>query len=161
MRSPGELISKEELTQRQAEHAAYVAAMKRRGSPERLEEAHELREDRAYEREERKDPEYVKFMKWCREVHRRGEWGPSPGGAANKLGCSRAMVDRLVAAGVLVRNEYMHEGYYDPEAKKMPLGKQIIISRASIEKAKQNKETTGKWNEEKLPDGSVRVWKLV
>lgn|GEM_PF-6572206 len=151
MRSPGEMFSKAELNKAKAETAAHQAAMKKRGSRERKEEAQELREDRKLQKELEQDPEYVKFMAWCKAVHDRGEWGPSPGGAAMVLGCSRAMVDRLVAAGVLVRNDY-------PESDVK--FRNIRISRASILKAQQNKKTTGKWNEEKLPDGAIKVWKL-
>jgi hypothetical protein len=76
------------------------------------------------------------FERWCREVRERGEWGPSPGGAAQRLRCSRAMVDQLVARGVLVRNEFVED---DGTVSN------IRISSRSIVKALENKDVTGRW----------------
>lgn len=86
----------------------------------------------------RTDEEAEAFMAWCKAVKERGEWGPSPGGACQALGCSRAMVDTLVKAGVLVRNEYR---------EKDGTISNIRISTRSIEQAKANKRKTGKWTE--------------
>lgn len=78
----------------------------------------------------------IRMQKWQQEVIDRGEWGPSPGGACVELGCSRAMVDKLVAAGILKRNEY-----HDPNGR-IDI---VIISEASIEQAKRNKAERGQW----------------
>ena len=80
--------------------------------------------------------EFVRYGEWCREVRQRGEWGPSPGGAAGELGCTRPMIDYLVRMGVLIRNEYdAAEGYT----------RTVIISEKSIKEAKENRVRTGNW----------------
>ncbi|MBX3358884.1 MAG: hypothetical protein KF745_10695 [Phycisphaeraceae bacterium] len=78
--------------------------------------------------------EAEKFSKWADDVMERGLWGPSPGGAAGELKCSRAHIDMLVAAGVLERVTYDAGGHF-----------MIMISQRSIEGAKQNKRQTGSW----------------
>jgi len=77
----------------------------------------------------------AKFTEWLRQVHAEGKSGPSPGGAAAELKCSRANIDMLVAADVLERVEYDEGGH-----------RVIMISQRSIEKAKRNKKETGSWN---------------
>lgn len=80
------------------------------------------------------DREAARFMDWMRQVSLDGKWGPSPGGASAELHCSRAMVDDLVAGGVLERTEYDADGH-----------KVVMISARSIEQAKRNKDITGRW----------------
>lgn len=75
-----------------------------------------------------------KFIEWQRGVMARGEWGPSPGGAASELKCARATVDDLVRGGILERVEYEADGF-----------KVIMISSRSIERAKDNMRRTGRW----------------
>lgn len=76
------------------------------------------------------------FTAWIETVKARGDWGPSPGGACQLLGCSRPMVDKLVKRGVLVRNEHRNRhGQID----------YVCISEASIKRALQNKLETGMW----------------
>lgn len=41
------------------------------------------------------------FQDWMDGVHKRGQWGPSPGGAAAELGCERSMIDKLAERGIL------------------------------------------------------------
>lgn len=74
------------------------------------------------------------MIQWQQGVMARGQWGPSPGGAAAELGCSRATVDDLVSAGILERNEF-------------PVGNQflVLISERSIKRALDNKKRTGRW----------------
>jgi hypothetical protein len=74
------------------------------------------------------------LQKWLGEVAESGLSGPSPGGAAGELGCSRAMIDQLVDAGVLERTEFNG-----------PSAKIILISARSIEKAKRKRKETGTW----------------
>lgn len=83
--------------------------------------------------------EGLDMQKWQREIIRQGLWGPSPGGAAAELGCSRAMVDKLVDGGILVRNEF------HGKAGRIHI---VIISEKSIQKAKENKAARGKWTRE-------------
>jgi hypothetical protein len=71
---------------------------------------------------------------WCWQMQREGKWGPSPGGAAGDLGCSRSMIDNLVAAGVLERTEFNRDGHVI-----------VLISRRSIDVAKANKVKYGQW----------------
>lgn len=75
-----------------------------------------------------------RFMQWSNGVMARKQWGPSPGGAAGELRCSRATVDDLVRVGILERNEYEEDGH-----------KFIMISSRSIERAKDNMRRTGRW----------------
>ena len=75
------------------------------------------------------------FMEWMGQVFSDGKWGPSPGGACGRLKCSRAMIDKLAAAGVLERSEYKDKyGHHV-----------IMISDRSIEHAKKHKKRTGRW----------------
>lgn len=76
----------------------------------------------------------VEMQQWFAGVCRKGLNGPSPGGAASMLGCSRSMIDRLVERGVLERSEFAFKGQ-----------KLVIISRRSLETAKQNRDRTGNW----------------
>lgn len=76
----------------------------------------------------------VEMQDWFEDVCKRGQNGPSPGGAANMLGCHRSMIDKLVNMGVLERNEFDFKGQ-----------KLVVISSRSIEKAKENRKRTGNW----------------
>ena len=76
----------------------------------------------------------IALQAWFAEISRKGLDGPSPIGAAEQLGCSRSMIDRLVERDVLERNEFVFKD------------RQIaIISQRSLEAAKQNRERTGNW----------------
>jgi hypothetical protein len=78
----------------------------------------------------------VEYIEWAKGVKERGEWGPSPGGAAAQLGCTRSMIDHLVNMGVLVRNESpANDGNV----------RTVMISEASIKQAIENKKRTGNW----------------
>ncbi len=74
------------------------------------------------------------FQSWGDEVFRSGLGGSSPGGAAADLGCHRTMVYKLVKMGVLERSVYNKDGFYAE-----------YISDRSVQKALENKQTTGKW----------------
>lgn len=74
------------------------------------------------------------FQCWMWEVQDADKWGPSPGGAAGELKCSRSMIDKLVSTGVLERSEYKHDGHYV-----------VMISARSIKQAKENKAKYGQW----------------
>lgn len=78
----------------------------------------------------------VKFWLWSREMMDRQLGGPSPGGAAGELECSRAMVDKLVDLGVLERCEYNEDGH-----------RVVMISSRSIEAAKEAKAIRGRWTD--------------
>lgn len=71
---------------------------------------------------------------WFRELRRRGLHGFSPGGAANKLGCHRTMIDKLADMGVLEKSVYDRDGIF-----------MVFISDRSIRRAMQSKRETGKW----------------
>lgn len=75
--------------------------------------------------------------RWFDGVVRGGLNGPSPGGAAAALSCSRAMIDKLVDQGVLERTEYIFKDQ-----------KIIFISQRSIARAKENKRRYGRWTGE-------------
>lgn len=77
-----------------------------------------------------------RFQAWFDDVCVRGLNGPSPGAAAAQLGCHRTMVDKLVDRGILEKSVYDKDGHYV-----------VLISRRSIEKAKENKKNTGKWTD--------------
>ena len=77
-----------------------------------------------------------KFQEWCSKVVREGKWGPSPGGAAAKLGCDRSMIDKLADREILEKSIYDNDGHYV-----------VMISDRSIKKAKANKEKRGKWTD--------------
>jgi hypothetical protein len=74
------------------------------------------------------------FQKWGDALSLNGLSGPSPGGAAGELGCHRTMIDKLADMGVLERSVYKKDGHYHVE-----------ISVRSIQRALENKRTTGKW----------------
>ena len=74
---------------------------------------------------------------WFNGVVKGGLNGPSPGGAADVLNCSRAMIDKLVDQGVLERTEYIFKDQ-----------KIIFISQRSIARAKENKRRYGQWTGE-------------
>lgn len=74
------------------------------------------------------------MQEWFRKVCRSGLNGPSPTMAAEQLGCSRSMIDRLVERGVLEKSEFR---FKDRTV--------VIISRRSFEKAKENRLRTGNW----------------
>jgi hypothetical protein len=78
----------------------------------------------------------VRMWLWLREVRSAGRGGPSPGGAASKLGCSRSMIDKLVNMGVLERDEYDADGHYI-----------VMISDRSIRRALEAKRDHGKWTD--------------
>ena len=71
---------------------------------------------------------------WFAKVCRSGLNGPSPTMAAEQLGSSRSMIDRLVERKVLEKSEF---SFKDRTV--------VIISRRSLEKAKENRELTGNW----------------
>jgi hypothetical protein len=70
------------------------------------------------------------------DVHKKGLWGPSPGGAVAELGCDRSMVDKLAARGILEKSVYERDGHY-----------LVMISERSIKKAKENKAKRRKWTD--------------
>ena len=78
-----------------------------------------------------------KYLTWFHGVVDRGELGPSPGGAARDLGCTRQMVHFLIKQGVLKANFYKSAWF-------MP-ARVCFVSRASIEAARERKRSTGKW----------------
>ena len=78
----------------------------------------------------------VRMWLWLRRVKAEGRGGPSPGGAANKLGCSRSMIDKLVALGILERDEYDRDGHTI-----------VMISNRSIQRALEAKRSQGKWTD--------------
>jgi hypothetical protein len=71
---------------------------------------------------------------WFVKVCRTGVNGPSPTMAAEELGCSRSMIDRLVERGILEKSEFC---FKDRTV--------VIISRRSLAKAKENRLRTGNW----------------
>ena len=71
---------------------------------------------------------------WFVKVCRNGVNGPSPTMAAEELGCSRSMIDRLVERGILEKSEFC---FKDRTV--------VIISRRSLAKAKENRLRTGNW----------------
>jgi hypothetical protein len=87
----------------------------------------------------RREREAFLYESWVRDVKARGEWGPSPGGAAAMLGCTRQMVGHLVKIGVLVRNEYRVRLHADSWFK-VPVA---YISERSVRVAIENRERTG------------------
>ncbi len=76
------------------------------------------------------------FQDWSEGVVAAGKWGPSPGGAASALGCDRSMIDKLAQRRVLEKSVYDRDGIYV-----------VMISRRSIDKAKENKKLRGKWTD--------------
>lgn len=91
---------------------------------------------RSYEELPSGEQANYRFQKWFSDVVRAGMNGPSPGGAASNLGCHRSMIDKLVDRGVLEKSMYDKDGFFV-----------VLISERSIEKAKANKEKTGKWTD--------------
>jgi hypothetical protein len=80
---------------------------------------------------------------WFAKVCRSGVNGPSPTMAAEELGCHRSMIDRLVERGILEKSEFT---FKDRSV--------IIISRRSLEKAKENRLRTGNWTGHPVRRGS-------
>lgn len=80
------------------------------------------------------DKAMVDMQDWFAEIGKKGLNGPSPVQAAEELGCHRTMIDRLVALKVLEKSLFEFKGQ-----------KVVIISRRSIDVAKQNRERTGNW----------------
>lgn len=78
----------------------------------------------------------LSFHDWLESVHVSGKTGPSPGGAAARLGCDRSMIDRLVERGILEKSTYDRDGHYV-----------VMISDRSIRQAKENKEKRRKWTD--------------
>jgi ribosomal protein S27AE len=76
------------------------------------------------------------FQEWMDGLHTGGLWGPSPGGAAARLGCDRSMIDKLAERGILEKSVYDRDGYFV-----------VMISERSVEKAKENKAKRGKWTD--------------
>ena len=76
----------------------------------------------------------VDMQDWLAAVCKSGKNGPSPGGAAKELGCHRSMIDRLVGMGILEKSEFSFKGQ-----------KLIVISKRSLEIAKENRKKTGNW----------------
>ena len=75
-----------------------------------------------------------RFQSWNDDVWLRGLGGTTPSGAALELGCHRTMIIKLCIMGVLERSVYDKDGFYA-----------AYISDRSIQKALENKKTTGKW----------------
>lgn len=86
------------------------------------------------ERMDRKTLATFKMQCWFYDVSAAGMMGPSPGGAASELRCSRSMIDRLAERGVLERSVYAEDGYF-----------LVFISDRSIKRANENKDNTGTW----------------
>jgi hypothetical protein len=80
---------------------------------------------------------------WFAKVCRNGVNGPSPTMAAEQLGCSRSMIDRLAERGILEKSEF---SFKDRTV--------VIISRRSLEKAKENRLRTGNWTGHPVRRGS-------
>ncbi len=76
------------------------------------------------------------FQDWMEEVHKKGLWGPSPGGAVAELGCDRSMIDKLVDRRILEKSVYDREGHFV-----------VLIAERSIKKARENKAKRGKWTD--------------
>ena len=76
------------------------------------------------------------FQEWMDGLHKKRLWGPSPGGAASRLGCERSMIDKLAERGILEKSVYDRDGYFV-----------VIISEQSVKKAKENKVKRGKWTD--------------
>jgi hypothetical protein len=85
----------------------------------------------------------VDMQEWFAKVCRNDLNGPSPIGAAEELGCSRSMIDRLVERGVLEKSEFSFKDR-----------KVAIISRGSIGRAKENRLRTGNWTGHPVRRGS-------
>lgn len=82
------------------------------------------------------EAEQARFFEWMEDVHESGKWGPSPGGACAELRCDRSMIDKLAERGILEKSVYDRDGHHI-----------VMISRRSIEKARENKELRGKWTD--------------
>ena len=80
---------------------------------------------------------------WFAKVCRSDVNGPSPTMAAEELGCSRSMIDRLVERGILEKSEFR---FKDRTV--------VIISRRSLAKAKENRLRTGNWTGHPVRRGS-------
>jgi len=93
----------------------------------------ELRSLRSLTKTERS---LLAFQDWMDDVHEKGMWGPSPGGAASELGCDRSMIDKLAERGILEKSIYDRDGHYV-----------VMISDRSVKKAKENKQKRGKWTD--------------
>jgi hypothetical protein len=93
---------------------------------------------KAWQRLSNGEKAIVRVHVWLRQVKADGLGGPSPGGAANRLGCSRSMIDKLVSLGVLERAEYHEDGHHV-----------VFISSRSIEAAREKKRKTGRWTDAK------------
>lgn len=76
----------------------------------------------------------IEMQEWFTKVCKADLNGPSPMEAAEELGCSRSMIDRLVERNVLEKSEFSFKDR-----------KVVIISRRSVEKAKENRLRTGNW----------------
>lgn len=85
----------------------------------------------------------VEMQDWFEDMCKSGRNGPSPGGAANELGCHRSMIDKLVHMEVLERSEFKFKGQL-----------LVFISSRSIKKAKENRERTGNWTGHPVHRGS-------
>ena len=76
------------------------------------------------------------FQDWSENMHKKGLWGPSPGGAAAELGCDRSMIEKLADRGILEKSIYERDGHY-----------MVMISTRSIKQAKENKAKRKKWTD--------------
>ena len=85
----------------------------------------------------------LEMQVWFAKVCKDGLNGPSQMGAAEELDCSRSMIDRLVERGVLEKSEF---NFKDRNV--------VIISKRSIEKAKENRRQTGNWTGHPVSRGS-------
>jgi hypothetical protein len=93
----------------------------------------EMRSLRSLSRAERT---LLAFEDWMEQTHKKGLWGPSPGGAAAELGCDRTMIDKLAERWILEKSVYDRDGHFV-----------VIISERSVKKAKENKRKRGKWTD--------------
>jgi hypothetical protein len=84
----------------------------------------------------KKERSTLAFQDWSEEVAAAGKWGPSPGGAVAALKCDRSMIDRLAERGILEKSVYDRDGIYV-----------VMISRRSIDKARENKKVRRKWTD--------------
>jgi hypothetical protein len=87
------------------------------------------------------EQETARFQAWCRVLRRKGLHGFSPGGAAQRLGCHRSMIDKLAERGLLEKSVYDRDGHFV-----------VYISERSIRRAKEAKERSGKWTKAEQGD---------
>lgn len=94
---------------------------------------------------DRHDFDAVVMQCFMAELHRRGRRGPSPGGAASKLGCHRSMIDRLSEMGILEKSVYKRSGT-----------QLVYISTRSISDALEAKQQRRMWT--RADKGKYESW---